>query len=141
THSSVERVIAPDATTVLDYMIRKLTGVIEGLRVYPEHMRINLERTGGLVFSHRVLLALLDKGLPRDEAYRIVQTAAMRAWEGGGVFSDLIRASGMLTDGELRACFDASHALRYVDTIFARTGLDAAGAEPVPAPSMGGRHA
>ena len=70
THSSVERVIVPDATTVLDYMIRKLTGVIEGLRVYPEHMAANLERTGGLVFSHRVLLALLAAGLSREEAYR-----------------------------------------------------------------------
>ncbi|HYM71256.1 MAG TPA: adenylosuccinate lyase [bacterium] len=127
THSSVERVIVPDATTVLDYMIRKLTAVIAGLRVYPEHMRANLERTGGLVFSHRVLLALLDTGLGRDEAYRIVQSAAMRAWDGGGSFRDLVRASGALTDAELAACFDASHALQHIDAIFARVGLDAVG--------------
>jgi len=131
THSSVERVIVPDATAVLDYMIRKLTGVIEGLRVYPEQMRANMERTGGLVFSHRVLLALLDKGLARDDAYRIVQTAATQAWEGQGAFRELVRASGALTDAELDACFDPAAAVRYVDAIFARAGLDgAAGSNP-----------
>ncbi len=134
THSSVERVIVPDATSLLDYMIRKLTGVIEGLRVYPDHMRENLEKTGGLVFSHRVLLALLDHGLPRNEAYRIVQSAAMRAWEGQGRFRELLRASGALSDIELDACFDASHAVRHVDTIFARVGLGER-----PAVSAGGQ--
>jgi adenylosuccinate lyase len=135
THSSVERIIVPDSTAVLEYMIRKLTGVIAGLRVYPDHMRENLDRTGGLVFSHRVLLALLDHGLPRDEAYRIVQSAAMRAWEGQGRFSELLRASGALSDAELEACFDASHALRHVDMIFARVGL---GERPaVPAGALG----
>jgi adenylosuccinate lyase len=123
THSSVERIIVPDATSLLDYMARKLAGVIEGLRVYPEHMAENLERTGGLVFSHRVLLALIDHGLSRDDAYRIVQSAAMRAWEGQGRFRDLLRASGALPDAELDACFDGTHALHYVDEIFARVGL------------------
>jgi adenylosuccinate lyase len=123
THSSVERVIIPDATSLVDYMARKLTGVIEGLRVYPEHMRENLERTGGLVFSHRVLLALIERGLSREEAYRIVQSAAMRAWEGQGQFRELLRASGPLSDAELAACFDASHVLRHIDEIFARLGL------------------
>lgn len=126
THSSVERVIVPDATTVLEYMTRKLTGVIEGLRVYPEQMRANMERTGGLVFSHRVLLALLGKGLGRDEAYRIVQTAAMQAWDGGGNFRELIRATGALTDAELAACFDPAPALRHIDEIFVRAGLEPA---------------
>jgi adenylosuccinate lyase len=132
THSSVERVIVPDATTVLDYMIRKLTAVLSGLRVYPEHMRANLERGGGLVFSHRVLLALLDKGLGREEAYRIVQSASMRAWDRGESFRELVRASGALTDGELTACFDASYAVRHVDAIFARVGLGGAGADEGP---------
>jgi adenylosuccinate lyase len=123
THSSVERVIVPDATSLLDYMTRKLTGVVEGLRVYPDHMAENLERTGGLVFSHRVLLALIDHGRSRDEAYRIVQSAAMRAWEGQGRFRDLLRASGALPAAALDGCFDASYALRYIDEIFARLGL------------------
>ncbi len=125
THSSVERVIIPDATTLLDYMARQLAAVIEGLRVYPERMQENLGRTGGLVFSHQVLLALLEKGIGRDEAYRIVQAAAMQAWEGRGEFRDLIGASGALTDAELAACFDVRHALRHVDEIFARVGLSA----------------
>ena len=133
THSSVERVIVPDATTVLEYMTRKLTGVIEGLRVYPEQMRANMERTGGLVFSHRVLLALLGKGLGRDEAYKIVQTAAMQAWDGGGNFRDLIRASKALTDAELAACFDPAHALGHIDEIFVRAGLESVPADPPPA--------
>jgi len=124
THSSVERVIVPDATTVVEYMTRKLTGVIEGLRVYPDHMRANMERTGGLVFSHRVLLALLGKGLGRDAAYKIVQTAAMQAWDGGGNFRDLIRASGALSDAELAACFDPAPALGHIDEIFVRAGLE-----------------
>jgi len=125
THSSVERVIVPDATTVLDYMLRKLTGVVEGLRVYPDQMRANLERTGGLVFSHRVLLALIHKGLSREDAYRIVQAAAMQAWDRGGSFRELVRASGALTDEELAACFDPAHAVRHVDEILARVGLPA----------------
>jgi adenylosuccinate lyase len=125
THSSVERVMVPDATTLLEYMTRALAGVIEGLRVYPERMRENLERTGGLVFSHQILLALLGKGIPRDEAYRIVQSAAMQAWDGRGRFRDLVRASGALTDAELDACFDVRQSLRYVDEIFTRVGLGA----------------
>ena len=126
THSSVERVIVPDATTVVEYMTRRLTAVIEGLRVYPDQMRANMERTGGLVFSHRVLLALLGKGLGRDEAYKIVQAAAMQAWDGGGSFRDLIRESGALTDAEIAACFDPAPALGHIDEIFIRAGLETA---------------
>ena len=132
THSSVERVIVPDATTVLHYMIRKLTGVIEGLRVYPEHMRANLERTGGLVFSHRVLLALVEAGLSRDEAYRVVQAAAMRAWDEGRSFRELVRATGALTDAALDACFDPAPAFRHVDEIYARAGLAVPDGGPGP---------
>ncbi len=130
THSSVERVIIPDATTLLEYMAGQMSGVIEGLRVYPEGMRENMERTGGLVFSHRVLLALTGKGMSRDEAYRIVQSAATRAWDGKGRFRDLVRQDvtvlGVLTEAELDACFDVTRSLRYVDEIFARVGLGAA---------------
>jgi adenylosuccinate lyase len=134
-HSSVERVVVPDATSALEYMARKLAAVIEGLRVYPDQMRANMERTGGLVFSHRVLLALLEKGLARDEAYKIVQTAAMQAWDSGGNFRDLVRASGALTDAELAACFDPAPALRHIDEIFARAGLEPRSAGPAgPAP-------
>jgi adenylosuccinate lyase len=134
THSSVERVIIPDATSLVEYMARKLGGVIEGLRVYPDRMRENLERTGGLVFSHRVLLALIDRGLSREEAYRIVQSAAMRAWEGEGQFRDLLRSSGALSDAELDACFDPAHALRHVDEIFTRLGLGERPAVPAGTP-------
>ncbi len=146
THSSVERVIVPDATTLVDYMARKLAEVIEGLRVYPERMRENLERTGGLVFSHRVLLALIHTGLSRTDAYRIVQSAAMQAWEGHGRFRDIVRAAGKLTDAELDACFDPADAVRHVDEIFRRVGLgDAAGgragAAPPACPRQGELHA
>ena len=134
THSSAERVIVPDTTILLDYMARKMCGVIEGLRVFPEQMRQNLERTGGLVFSHRVLLALLARGLPRTEAYRIVQDAAMRAWEGEGRFRDLVRASGALPDAELDACFDPADALRHLEMIFARLGLDNRAVIPAGSP-------
>jgi adenylosuccinate lyase len=89
-----------------------------------------MERTGGLVFSHGVLLALLAKGLGRDQAYGIVQTAAMQAWDEGGNFRDLIRASGALTDAELAACFDPAPALRHIDEIFARAGLEPHGTAP-----------
>jgi adenylosuccinate lyase len=133
THSSVERVIVPDATAALEYMARALAGVLEGLRVYPERMRENLERTGGLVYSHRVLLALIERGLSREEAYRIVQGAAMQAWEGRGRFRDLLRAARALPEAELDACFDPAPVLRHVDEILARAGLGeapAAAGEP-----------
>jgi adenylosuccinate lyase len=101
-------------------------------------MRANMERSGGLVFSHRVLLALLAKGLGRDQAYGIVQTAAMRAWDAGGNFRELIRASGTLSDAELAECFDPAPALRHIDEIFARAGLsspDAAAERRAEAPA------
>ncbi len=139
THSSVERVMVPDATTLLEYMTRALAGVIEGLRVSPERMRENLERTGGLVFSHHILLALLGKGIARDEAYRIVQSAAMQAWEGRGRFRDLVRASGVLTDAELDACFDVRQSLRHVDEIFTRVGLGAPSTVEAARPRERGR--
>jgi adenylosuccinate lyase len=129
-HSSAERVIFPQATTLVHYMLRTLHRVLAGLRVYPDAMRRNLEATGGLVFSHRVLLALVDHGLDRDEAYRIVQEAAAGALEGRGSFRDLLAAASVLPAATLAACFDLAPYLAHVDTILERAGIpkDAAGA-------------
>lgn len=126
-HSSVERVILPDATIVLDYMLHLFTGIVTDLRVYPERMRANLESSGGLVFSQRVLLALVDKGLSREEAYRVVQGHAMATWERGGSFRERVAADPevrrRLTEADLEACFDYRRHLRHVDTVFARLGI------------------
>lgn len=131
-HSSAERLIFPQATTLVHYMLRTLRHVLEGLRVDTAAMRRNLEATGGLVFSHRVLLALVDKGLTREEAYRVVQDAAMAALDGRGRFRDLLAASGALSAAEIDACFDLAPYLRHVDAILARAGIPR-----VPAPSPG----
>ena len=122
-HSSVERIALPGATGLLHYMLRKMAGVLTGLRVYPERMRANLELTGGLVFSHRVLLALVDRGLSREEAYRIVQDAAAASLEGAGSFREALAHSGRLAEDELTALFDERPYLAQVETIFARVGL------------------
>lgn len=126
-HSSVERVIIPDSTTLLDYMLARFTGIMERLLVYPENMRRNLERTGGLVFSQRVLLALVARGMDRDEAYRLVQRHAMSCWRGEGGFLDLLRSDeavrARLSEEELRGLFDYGYFLRHVDDIYARFGL------------------
>jgi adenylosuccinate lyase len=135
-HSSVERVILPDSTALLDYMLHQFTRVVRDLQVYPENMRRNLERTGGLVFSQQVLLALAQKGLAREEAYRLVQAHAMQIWAGmseqGKATSFLERLLAdhairqNLSANEIRRCFDLNKNLRHVDTIFRRLGLDAA---------------
>ncbi|MEW6770423.1 MAG: adenylosuccinate lyase [Bacillota bacterium] len=126
-HSSVERVIIPDSTILLDYMLFKLTELLEGLNVYPENMRRNLERTGGLVFSQRVLLALVEKGLSREEAYLLVQRNAMESWHTGRPFKELLQAdpevSGWLSSGELDGIFDYGYFLKHVDEIYRRFGL------------------
>src|SRR5690606_15347208 len=128
-HSSVERIIIPDSTTLVDYMLHTFNRVLRGLQVYPETMRRNLERTGGLIFSQRVLLALVDKGMSREEAYRIVQEEAMAAWaeHGQTSFAECIRARQevreRLSDAEIDACFDPTHSVRHVDHIFRRLGL------------------
>ncbi len=122
-HSSAERVIFPQVTGLMHYMLRTLQRVLAGLRVYPEAMRRNLEATGGLVFSHRVLLALIEKGRAREEAYRIVQEAATAAMEGQGRFRDLLIAAGALAPGEVDACFDLKPYLQHVDAILERAGI------------------
>ncbi len=122
-HSSVERIVLPGATTLLHYMLRTMAFVLRGLAVFPAAMRANLERPGGLVFSHRILLALIAQGLSRDEAYGIVQTAAAAAHEGRASFREALLASGRLTAGELDRMFDFNYYLRHVDTILARVGI------------------
>jgi adenylosuccinate lyase len=126
-HSSVERIILPDSTLLVNYMLRRMTTIIRDLRVLPENMRRNLERTFGLTYSQRVLLALIEKGVAREPAYDAVQAAAMRAWEEQRPFRGLLEASPLvrehLRDEELDACFDESVHVRYVDTIFGRLGL------------------
>jgi len=123
-HSSVERVIGPDATIALDFALVRLTELIKGLVVYPQRMRANLDRLGGLVHSQRVLLALTEAGVSREDAYRLVQRNAMKVWERGGNFLDALLADKEVTralpEKTLRAQFDLDYHLKHVDTIFDR---------------------
>jgi adenylosuccinate lyase len=123
-HSSVERAIAPDTTVHLDFALRRLASLIERLVVYPETMARNLERLGGLVHSQRVLLALTQKGMMREDAYAAVQRNAMKGWRGEGAFMDLLKADpeirSRLTDEELAGLFDPAWHFAHVDEIFAR---------------------
>ncbi len=123
-HSSVERFIAPDATTTLDFALARLAGVIDRMVVDPEHMRANLDSLGGLVDSQRFLLALTRAGMSREDAYRLVQKHAMAAWHGGGRFADLLKTDPeigrYLTPEAIDASFDTAYHLKHVDTIFRR---------------------
>ena len=123
-HSSVERVIGPDATIALDFALVRLTSIIKGLVVYPERMRANLERLGGLIHSQRVLLALTEAGVPREEAYRMVQRNAMKVWETGADFQAVLLADKEVTKAlspdAIKAQFDLGYHTKHVDTIFAR---------------------
>jgi adenylosuccinate lyase len=123
-HSSVERVIVPDSTILLDYMLRKFTGVVENLQVHPQNMQRNFDLTQGLPFSQRVLLTLVEKGASREDSYRMVQRSAMSTWRGEGSFKDLIlqdeEVLDLLSPEELEALFDVRSYLRHLDTIFAR---------------------
>ena len=123
-HSSVERMIGPDATVTLDFALARLAGIVDKLIVYPDNMRKNLDRAGGLVHSQRVLLALTQKGVTREDAYRLVQRNAMKAWRGDGDFLALLKADTdirkHLSDKELAANFDLDFHLAQVDTIFRR---------------------
>jgi len=124
THSSVERVIFPDSFILLDYQLHLLGGVLRGLVVYPENMRRNLDRTGGLPFSQRLLLELTKGGLRREAAYAVVQENALKAWEGGASFRERIvedpRVLGILNRAAVEACFDLDFNLRNVDKVFDR---------------------
>jgi len=123
-HSSAERVILPDGTILIDYMLHRMTGILERLVVYPEAMRRNLESTGGLIYSQEVLLALARKGVAREEAYAWVQDSAMKARDGKGTFKDNLRSLAgikkVLSESELERCFDLDQQLRNVDAIFRR---------------------
>jgi adenylosuccinate lyase len=123
-HSSVERMIAPDATITLDFALARLTGLIEKLVVYPDRLAANLDRLKGLVHSQRILLALTQKGLSREDAYAAVQRNAMKVWERGADFRAELNADpqvrAALSEPEIAALFDIAHHLRHVDTIFAR---------------------
>ncbi|MBH0171164.1 adenylosuccinate lyase [Fictibacillus sp. 18YEL24] len=126
-HSSAERVILPDATITLNYMLNRFGNIIKNLTVFPENMKRNMERTYGLIYSQRVLLKLIDKGMAREEAYDTVQPKAMQAWEEGVQFRTLVEAEQKITEKltpeEISECFDYSYHLSHVDTIFDRLGL------------------
>ena len=121
-HSSVERMIGPDATITLDFALVRLTNVVENLLIYPERMQANLDKLGGLVHSQRVLLALTQAGVSREDAYRLVQRNAMPVWRGEGQFLDLLKADEevVLSDTELEELFDLGYHFKHVDTIFDR---------------------
>jgi adenylosuccinate lyase len=126
-HSSVERVILPDATQLLNYMLNRMAYIIQNLRVFPENMKRNMERTHGLPFSGRVMTKLIDKGLSREEAYDTVQPLAMRAWEEQRSFKAIVKEdpkiTSLLSEAEIEDAFDPSWHLKHVDTIFRRLGL------------------
>ena len=123
-HSSVERMIGPDATVTLDFALARMTGVIEKLLVYPANMQRNLDRLGGLVHSQRVLLALTQAGVSREDAYRLVQRNAMPVWRGEGDFLNLLKndaeVTKALTPEQIEECFDLGYHFKHVDTIFQR---------------------
>lgn len=127
-HSSVERIILPDATILLDYMLNRFSGVIENLTVYEDNMRQNIYKTYGLTFSQRVLHMLIDKGMSREKAYDTVQPLAMQSWDEEKMFRDLVQADetvqANLSDEEIDKAFDLDHHTRNVDRIFKRVGLE-----------------
>jgi adenylosuccinate lyase len=126
-HSSAERIILPDATIALNYMLNRFTNIVKNLKVYPENMKKNMDRTLGLIYSQRVLLSLIDAGMTREEAYDLVQPKAMEAWEKQVPFRSLIEAderiTSRLTKEQIDDCFDYRYHLKHVDTIFERLGL------------------
>jgi adenylosuccinate lyase len=128
THSSVERIIIPDSCILLDYMLDKFTRVVNGLVVYPENMISNVEKTLGLIFSQRVLLQLVEKGMLREAAYKIVQQNAMEAWRTHRPFKELLIAdpdvTRLIPGDEIDAIFDYGYHTKNVDYIFQRAGLE-----------------
>ncbi|MBB6455151.1 adenylosuccinate lyase [Salirhabdus euzebyi] len=126
-HSSAERIILPDATIALNYMLNRFGNIVKNLTVFADNMKQNMERTYGLIFSQRVLLRLIDKGMVREEAYDLVQPLAMEAWETKMPFKHLVQANktitSVLSDGEIEDCFDYKYHLSKVDMIFERLDL------------------
>jgi adenylosuccinate lyase len=123
-HSSVERVIMPDSTILIDYMLARITDVIKHLVVYPSNMKRNLDLTGGLVYSQRLLLLLIEKGAQRKESYEAVQRNAMASWKGAGTLQGLVGRDPFvathLTAAEIKSCFEPKYYLRHLDKIFQR---------------------
>ncbi len=126
-NSSVERIILPDASILVDWMLWKLTDILEGLAVFPENMKRNMQKFGGLVFSEHVMLALVSKGLSREQAYKLVQRNAAKAWEGAD-FQQCLKEDEevrqYLSEAEIDRCFDLQHHLRHLDVTFQRLGLE-----------------
>ncbi len=123
-HSSVERVILPDACILAHFMLVEVTDLIKHLQIYPDNMKRNLDVYGGVVFSQRVMLKLIDKGMLREEAYKIVQSCAHQAWnQPEGNFRSLIAAQGLLTPEEIAECFDPQYHLRHLETVYQRLGI------------------
>ena len=127
-HSSAERLILPDSCMALDYVLNLFTGVVEGMRVYPKRMKQNIELTRGLLFSQRLMLTLIEKGMSRDDAYKTMQANSARTWDEDADFRDLIRKDATvgshLTGGDLDDIFDYGYYVRFVDDVFERIGLD-----------------
>ncbi|WP_144511935.1 adenylosuccinate lyase [Bacillus sp. FJAT-22090] len=127
-HSSAERVILPDATIALNYMLNRFGNIVKNLTVFPENMKRNMDSTLGLIYSQRVLLALIDKGLAREEAYDTVQPLAMQAWESQTAFRTFVdgeeKITSLLSKEELDDCFDYNYHIQHVDMIFERLGLN-----------------
>ncbi|AEP00806.1 MULTISPECIES: adenylosuccinate lyase [Heyndrickxia] len=127
-HSSAERIILPDATIAINYMLNRFGNIVKNLTVFPENMKRNMDKTLGLIYSQRVLLALIDKGMSREAAYDTVQPKAMESWEKQVPFKELLKKDpaiqSRLTEAELEACFDYHYHLKHVDTIFDRLGLN-----------------
>ncbi|TVP84439.1 MAG: adenylosuccinate lyase [Alkalicoccus sp.] len=127
-HSSAERIMLPDATTALNYMLNRFGNIVKNLTVFPENMKANMGRTYGLIYSQRVLLTLIDKGMAREEAYDLVQPKAMQAWEEAVQFRTLVETdeeiTSRLSEKEIDDCFDYRHHLTHVDMIFNRLGLN-----------------
>lgn len=127
-HSSAERIMLPDVTIALDYALNRFTNIIDRLTVYPENMKRNIDKTFGLIYSQRVMLTLINKGMVREEAYDIVQPKAMESWETQTPFRTLVeqdeKITNLLTTEELDECFNEKHHLNQVDTIFRRAGIE-----------------
>jgi adenylosuccinate lyase len=127
-HSSAERLILPDSCLALDYILDLFAGVIRGLRVYHERMKSNMEMTRGLLLSQRIMLALVEKGMGREDAYKIVQRNSARTWDEDDDFRELMRndpeVAAQLSQEELDGLFDYGYYVRYVDDIFERAGLN-----------------
>lgn len=127
-HSSAERIMLPDVTIALDYMLNRFTNIIDNLTVYEDNMKANMDKTFGLIYSQRVMLTLIDKGMVREEAYDIVQPKAMESWSTKTPFRELVEQDSKITDllskEELDECFNEKHHLNQIDTLFRRAGLE-----------------